>query len=43
VREEQNTFDINKRSYAVNSTPLKATAQMEANVENTRNVTCGSV
>jgi hypothetical protein len=41
VRSEQKTFQINKRSYAVNSTPLKATTQMEAIVENTRNVTCG--
>ncbi len=43
VRGEQKTFDINKRRYAVNSTPLKETTQVEAIVEITRNVTRGSV
>ena len=43
VRGEQKTFDINKRRYPVNSTPLKETTQVEAIVEITRNVTRGSV
>jgi hypothetical protein len=43
VRGEQKTFDLNKRRYAVNSTPLKETTQVEAIVEITRNVTRGSV
>jgi hypothetical protein len=43
VRGEQKTFDINKRRYAVNSTPLKETTQVEAIVEITHNVTRGSV
>ena len=43
VRGEQKTFDINKRRYVVNSTPLKETTQVEAIVEITRNVTRGSV
>ena len=35
VRGEQKTFDINKRRYPVNSTPLKETTQVEAIVEMT--------
>jgi len=43
VRGEQKTYTINERRYPVNSTPLKASSQVEAIVEIQRNVTRGSV
>ncbi len=43
VRGEQKTFNASERRYAVNSTPLKETTQLEAIVEITANVTRGSV
>ena len=43
VRGEQKTYNINERRYAVNSTPLKLSTQVEGIVEIQRNVTRGSV
>lgn len=43
IRGEQKTYNINERRYAVNSTPLKETTQVEGIVEIQRNVTRGSV
>ncbi|CAM2070197.1 DUF4815 domain-containing protein [Sulfidibacter corallicola] len=43
VRGEQKTFVADRRRYPVNSTPLKASTQVEAIVETTQNVTRGSV
>ncbi len=43
VRGEQKTYNISQRRYPVNSTPLKETAQVEAIVEMTANMTRGSV
>ncbi|MCB2141383.1 DUF4815 domain-containing protein [bacterium] len=43
VRGEQKTFNTNERRYALNSTPLKESTQVEGIVETTANVTRGSV
>lgn len=43
IKGEQKTFNINDRRYALNSTPLKATTQVEGIVEIRANVTRGSV
>ncbi len=43
VRGEQKTFVTGQRSYALNSTPLKETTQVEAIVEIVSNITRGSV
>ncbi len=43
VRGEQKTYNVSQRRYALNSTPLKETTQVEAIVEIVSNVTRGSV
>ncbi|MHB1461991.1 MAG: DUF4815 domain-containing protein [Armatimonadota bacterium] len=43
VRGEQKTYNAGERRYALSSVPLKDTTQLEAIVENTANVTRGSV
>ena len=43
VRGEQKTFNVGQRRYALNSTPLKETTQVEAIVEIVSNITRGSV
>jgi len=43
VRGEQKTYNIGTRRYALNSTPLKETTQVEAIVEIVSNITRGSV
>ncbi|HUT54420.1 MAG TPA: DUF4815 domain-containing protein [bacterium] len=43
VRGEQKTYVVGTRRYAVNSTPLKETTQLEAIVEIVSNITRGSV
>jgi len=43
VRGEQKTYVTGQRSYALNSTPLKQTTQVEAIVEIVSNITRGSV
>lgn len=43
VRGEQKTYNVGTRRYALNSTPLKETTQVEAIVEIVSNITRGSV
>ena len=43
VRGEQKTYDVGTRRYALNSTPLKQTRQVEAIVAEVNNITRGSV
>ena len=43
VRGEQKTFNVGQQRYALNSTPLKETTQVEAIVEIVSNITRGSV
>ena len=43
VQGEQKTYDVDSRRYALNSTPLKSTRQVEAIVAIVSNITRGSV